>query len=159
MMGLEPATFCMASRRSEQRRMREMPANSTIEADRRRERIRAKRGRSGRIRNLSAAEVPIADDFLPLATSGVTSTGIQSGSAVLRRLPSPRPIRRGRAKPRRLGAPGGNAQAIAVRVYQGALSPSEPFFIDGDSEFRGHSVNVVDVEMDQGIRPSVPLVL
>ena len=35
---------------------------------RRRARIRAKRGRFGRIRNLSAAEVPIADASLPLAT-------------------------------------------------------------------------------------------
>jgi hypothetical protein len=79
--GLEPSTFCMASRRSDQRTTREMPGNAPFSMGRRREWIRAKRGRSGRIRNLSAAEVPIADASLPFATScGNEHQWISSGA-------------------------------------------------------------------------------
>jgi hypothetical protein len=57
------------------------------------------------------------------------------------------------------GAPGGDAQPVAVRVYDIALASGEAFFIDRDPELLGHSVDVVDIEVDQGLRRSVALVL
>lgn len=57
------------------------------------------------------------------------------------------------------GAQGGDAQPVAVRVFEGALAPSEPFFIDGNRELLRHGIYVVDIEVDQGVRPSVALVL
>src|SRR3954452_22810012 len=57
------------------------------------------------------------------------------------------------------GAPGGDAQPVAVRVHEGALPPGEPVLVDGNSELLGHGVDVPDVEVDQGVGPSVALVL
>src|SRR5204863_1375337 len=57
------------------------------------------------------------------------------------------------------GAPGGDPEAVAVRVHERALPPGEPFLIDGNAELLGDGVDVPDVEMDQGVRPSVALVL
>src|SRR4051794_11017436 len=58
-----------------------------------------------------------------------------------------------------LGAPGGNSQPVAVQVYESALPPGEPFFIDGNPELLGHGIDVLDIQMDQGIRTGVALVL
>jgi hypothetical protein len=56
-------------------------------------------------------------------------------------------------------AQGGDAQPVAVRVFEGALAPSEPFFIDANRELLRHGIYVVDIEVDQGVRPSVAVVL
>jgi hypothetical protein len=56
-------------------------------------------------------------------------------------------------------AGGGDAQPVAVRVYEGALPPGEPFLIDGNPELLGHGIDVLDIQVDQRVRPSVTLVL
>ena len=58
-----------------------------------------------------------------------------------------------------LGAPGGDSQPVAVQVYETALPPGEPFLIDGNPELLGKGIDVLDIEVDQGIRPSVARVL
>jgi hypothetical protein len=57
------------------------------------------------------------------------------------------------------GAPGGNAQPVAVGIDEGALTPRDPVFIDGNPELLGHGIDVLDIEVDQGVRPSVALLL
>ena len=57
------------------------------------------------------------------------------------------------------GTPGGDPKAVAIRVHESALPPGEPFFVDGDTELLGDGVDVSDIQMDQGVRPSVTLVL
>jgi hypothetical protein len=59
----------------------------------------------------------------------------------------------------RLGAASRYTQSIAVGIYQGALTPGEPFVIDEDTELGGYDIDVLDVEMDQRVRPGVALVL
>ena len=58
-----------------------------------------------------------------------------------------------------LGTPGGDPQPVAVQVYESALPPGEPFFIDGNPELLGNGIDVLDIEVDQGVRPSVALML
>jgi hypothetical protein len=58
-----------------------------------------------------------------------------------------------------LGAPGGDPQPVAVQVYESALPPGEPFFIDRNPELLGHGIDVLDIEVDQGVRPSIARVL
>src|SRR4051794_41267530 len=58
-----------------------------------------------------------------------------------------------------LGAPGGNSQPVAVQVYESALPPGEPFFIDGNPELLGYGIDVLDIEVEQSVRPSIALVL
>jgi hypothetical protein len=57
------------------------------------------------------------------------------------------------------GAPSGDAQPVAVRVDEGALAPGESVFVDGDPELLRNGVDVVDLQVDQGVRSSVALVL
>src|SRR3954467_9411202 len=59
----------------------------------------------------------------------------------------------------RSGPPRRHPQPVAVRVNEVALTPREAFFVDGDPELLGHGIDVPDVEMDQGVRPGVALVL
>jgi hypothetical protein len=40
-----------------------------------------------------------------------------------------------------------------------ALSTGEPFVINGNPELLGHVIDVLDIEVDQCVRPSVALVL
>src|SRR5438067_3901100 len=58
-----------------------------------------------------------------------------------------------------LGAASRYTQSIAVRIYQGALTPGEPFVIDEDTELGGYDIDALDVEMDQRVRPGVAFVL
>src|SRR3954452_13825032 len=57
------------------------------------------------------------------------------------------------------GAPRGDAQSVAVGVREVALAPGEPVLIDGNPELLGERIDVPDVEVDQGVRPSVARVL
>src|SRR3954466_2736336 len=70
--------------------------------------------------------------------------------------------RRGRPS-RRLVKPSGtsrgDAQPVAVGVREVALAPGEPVLIDGNPELLGERIDVPDVEVDQGVRPSVAGVL
>lgn len=59
----------------------------------------------------------------------------------------------------RSGPPRRHPQPVAVRVDEVALTTREAFFVDGDPELLGHGIDVPDVEMDQGVRPGVALVL
>ncbi len=55
--------------------------------------------------------------------------------------------------------PNKKKKAVAVRVGQVALPASEPVFVHGNAELVGHRIDVVDVDVDQGVRSSVALVL
>ena len=57
-----------------------------------------------------------------------------------------------------LWSAGGDTKPIAVRIYQIALPTGEPLFIHGNSKLRGYSVDVVDIEMNQRVTPSIALV-
>jgi hypothetical protein len=48
-------------------------------------------------------------------------------------------------------APGCDPQPVAVRVFHVTLAPSETLFIDWDSEVFGYRIDVIDVEVDQGV--------
>ena len=51
------------------------------------------------------------------------------------------------------------SQPIAVWVDERALPTGESFFVDGDTELLGHSIDVPDIEMNQRVRPGIALVL
>src|SRR5436190_15246244 len=57
------------------------------------------------------------------------------------------------------GARRRDAKPVAVRVYEVALAPGEPIFVHGYPELLGHGIDVLDIEVDQRVRPSVALVL
>jgi hypothetical protein len=46
-----------------------------------------------------------------------------------------------------------------LQCAQADRRPGEPFLIDGNPELVGHGIDVLDIEVDQGVRPSVALVL
>src|SRR5207253_4911375 len=52
-----------------------------------------------------------------------------------------------------------NAQPVAVRVFDIALPPSKTFLIDRDLELLGDSIDVIEIQMDEGVRARVTLVL
>jgi hypothetical protein len=43
-------------------------------------------------------------------------------------------------------ATGGDAQPVAVWIYEGGLAAGKAFFIDGDTEFFRYSINILDVD-------------
>jgi hypothetical protein len=50
-----------------------------------------------------------------------------------------------------LGAARRYTQSVAVRILQVALPPSKTLFVDGKVKLPSHGVDVLDVEVDQGI--------
>ncbi len=56
------------------------------------------------------------------------------------------------------GAPSRYPQSVAVEVFEITLAPGKCVLIDLDAELRGDSVDVVDVEVDEGIGARVTLV-
>jgi hypothetical protein len=58
-----------------------------------------------------------------------------------------------------LGAPGRDSQPISVRVFEVALAAGQAILVYCDTELFGHRFNVVDVEMKEGVGPSITLVL
>jgi hypothetical protein len=56
------------------------------------------------------------------------------------------------------GAPGRDPQSVAVGIFEVALAPGKAGFVHGDAELRRDGVDVVDVEMDEGVRARVTLV-
>ena len=58
-----------------------------------------------------------------------------------------------------LRATRGDTKSVPVGIYQIALPTSESRFIDWNPELRRYGVDVLDIEMDQGVRPCVALVL
>jgi hypothetical protein len=61
--------------------------------------------------------------------------------------------------PERLsGAPSSYAQPVAVGILEIALATGKTLLVDRDSELVRHGVDVVDVQVDQGVRTRVALV-
>lgn len=56
------------------------------------------------------------------------------------------------------GASRRDTQPVAVGVDERALSPGKTLLVDGNVELLGHRADVIDVELDQRIGTSVPLV-
>jgi hypothetical protein len=52
-----------------------------------------------------------------------------------------------------------HAEPVAVQVLQVALSPCKAFLVHGNPEFGRNRVDVLEVQMDEGVRSSIALVL
>ena len=50
-------------------------------------------------------------------------------------------------------------EPVAVRVFKVTLAPSKALFIDGDRELLGDLVDVMDVQVDEGVGPCITFVL
>src|SRR5690242_5779935 len=57
------------------------------------------------------------------------------------------------------GAPRSDTQPVAVRVHEVAFPSGQTIFVDWDPELVRDGIDVLDVQMDQGVRPSVARVL
>ena len=53
------------------------------------------------------------------------------------------------------GAPGRYTRPVAVRIFQSALPPRKTLFVDGDATLLRDGVDVIDVKVDERVRPRV----
>jgi hypothetical protein len=58
----------------------------------------------------------------------------------------------------RSGATGGDTQPVAVWIYEGGLAAGKPLFIDRDTELLRDAIDILDVEVDRGVRARVAFV-
>src|SRR5262249_20875266 len=52
-----------------------------------------------------------------------------------------------------------DTKPVSIGVYEVALPPGQSFLVGGHLELLGHRIDVSDIEVDQGVRPGIALVL
>jgi len=56
-------------------------------------------------------------------------------------------------------APCGDAEPVSIRIDKCALPAGETLLIDGYPELFGHGIDILDIQVNQGVRPRIALVL